>query len=52
MLRRKGSAPKVKARAESSASASALFPPPAERERLDDLLTRELIDADRRVADR
>ena len=50
MPRRKRSAPKFKVRVESDASASALFPTPAERERIDDLLTRELIDADRRVA--
>src|SRR5580658_5647085 len=50
MPRRKRSAAKIKVRVESGASASALFPTPAERERIDDLLTRELIDAERRVA--
>ena len=50
MPRRKRSAAKIKVRVESGASASALFPTPAERERIDDLLTRELMDADRRVA--
>ena len=50
MPRRKRSAPKLKVRVQSGARASALFPPSAERERIDDLLTRELIDADRRVA--
>src|SRR5271170_1744161 len=50
MLRRKRSARKVRVRVESRASESALFPPPDERERIDDLLTRELMDADSRVA--
>jgi glutamate/tyrosine decarboxylase-like PLP-dependent enzyme len=50
MPRRKRSAAKLKVRIESAESASALFPAPAERERIDDLLTRELMDADRRVA--
>src|SRR5271155_1315269 len=50
MPRQKRSAHKLKMHIESGTSASALFPPPAERERIDDLLTRELMDADRRVA--
>src|SRR5271155_4838419 len=50
MPRRKRSAAKVKVRVVSRASESALFPPPDERERIDDLLTRELMDADSRVA--
>ncbi len=50
MARRKRSPFKIKLRVESRASESALFPPPAERERIDDFLTRELMDADLRVA--
>src|SRR5271154_5485067 len=50
MPRRKRSAHKLKVHVESGAGESALFPPPAERERIDDLLTRELMDVDRRVA--
>src|SRR5271155_5712104 len=50
MPRQKRSAHKLKMHIESGTSASALFPPPAERERIDDLLTRELMDVDRRVA--
>src|SRR5271170_8390849 len=50
MPRRKRSGHKLKMHLESGAGESALFPPPAERERIDDLLTRELMDVDRRVA--
>jgi len=50
MPRRKRSAHKLRMHLESGAGESALFPPPAERERIDDLLTRDLMDADRRVA--
>ena len=46
MPRRKRSAAKLKMRIASAESASALFPAPAERERIDDFLTRELMDAD------
>ena len=50
MARRKSSTAKLKVRIESAERASALFPAPAERDPIDDLLTRELINADYRVA--
>ncbi len=49
-LRCRALRPRDPARAAPGVSASALFPPPEERERWDDLLTRDLARADARVA--
>ena len=51
MPRRRKSVPQLKRRRLPSASGSTLYPPPADRARLDDLLTRELMRANERVAE-
>ncbi len=50
MARRRKSVPQLKGRRVPSASGSSLYPPTVDRARLDDLLTRELMRADQRVA--